>query len=95
MSVELRFEVARDVHSRRFHDELVVLDLVHGEYFALDEVGSRVWEGLRDRQSVAHIVAALATVYDTDVARLEADVLAFVQELVRRHLVVPVGASSG
>jgi hypothetical protein len=83
-----RFTVPQDVHVRRFHEELVLLDLARGEYFTLDEVGARVWEGLDQGKSVAEVVAALVLDYDTDVLRLEHDVVALVDELLGRHLLV-------
>jgi hypothetical protein len=87
-----RFKLAPDVQHRRFHEETVVLDLGRGEYFALDEVGSSVWEGLTAGKSMEEVVASLAAVYDADSARIAADVRALVDELVRRGLIVPVAA---
>ena len=83
-----RFKAARDVHARRFHDELVLLDLLNGDYFALDEVGSRVWEGLQEGRGLGEIAAGLALLYESDVTRIEADLTVFADELVRRRLVV-------
>ncbi len=82
------YRVAQDVQTRRFHDELVLLDLVRGEYFALDEVGSTVWEGFARGLTVAEVVATLTAAYDTDASRIEADVLAFTDELLGRQLLV-------
>jgi hypothetical protein len=86
-SAAVRFSVARDVQFRRFHEEIVVLDLARGDYFSLDEVGARVWDGLSAGQDVHEIAAALAAEYDTDVARIEEDVEAFTHELIRRELI--------
>ena len=44
---ELLLQVARDVHSRKFGEELVLLDLARGEYFSLDELGARIGRSLR------------------------------------------------
>jgi hypothetical protein len=44
--------------------------LARGEYFALDDVGSTVWESLARGQTLAETVAVLATLYDADVVRL-------------------------
>jgi Coenzyme PQQ synthesis protein D (PqqD) len=82
------FEAARDVQARRFHEEIVLLDLSRGEYFSLDEVGAIVWDGLGAGKSLGDIVADLSLSYDVDVAQLQADVAAFALELIQRHLVV-------
>jgi hypothetical protein len=88
LSIRSHFEVARDVQARRFDDELVVLDLARGEYFSLDEVGSKVWEGLAAGRTLEDIVAAFALEYEADAPRIAGDVLAFVVELVGKRLLV-------
>jgi hypothetical protein len=61
-TLESRYVVARDVLARKFHDETILLDLAGGEYFSVDEVGSRVWEGLGEGKTVAEVAAALARI---------------------------------
>ena len=89
-----RFQVAQDVQARAFHEELVLLDLSRGEYFSLDAVGAKVWEGLRNGQSVGDVVTFVAAAYDTDVARVEADVKRLVDELVAHRLLVPLNGDA-
>jgi len=81
-----RFDVPKSVHARRFDDELVVLDLARGEYFALDEVGARVWEGLTAGESLSGLSEALLSTYDVEVDRLREDIAAFAQGLVENGL---------
>jgi hypothetical protein len=88
LGMDTSFSAARDVRARRFHEEIILLDLAAGEYFSVDEVGARVWDGLAAGLTLAAVVAALAPDYDTDVSRLETDVLAFTGELLRRGLIV-------
>jgi hypothetical protein len=87
-TLQSRYVVARDVLARKFHDETILLDLAGGEYFSVDEVGSRVWDGLGEGKSVGDVAAALALEYDSDLSRLELDVLAFTEELVGRRILV-------
>ena len=86
---EDRVRVAKDVHVREFDGELVVLDLQKGDYFGVNEVGARLWEGLALGKSPAEIAAELAPVYDVEPARLIADLVALTNELAARGLVVP------
>ena len=90
MNRATRLSPATDVHARRFHDEVVVLDLVRGEYFALDDMGAKIWEAFCDGRSAGEIVGALAVLYDADVARLETDVFELGRELMARGLFVEV-----
>jgi hypothetical protein len=89
-----RTAVAPDVHCRRFHDELVLLDLRGGEYFALDPLGARVWEELSQGLSIKEIVAKLVLEYEVGAERLESDLRALVAELVARGLLVELGDGS-
>jgi hypothetical protein len=82
------FHVARDVHSRCFGEELVLLDLARGEYFSLDELGARIWGELAAGRSVEDAVEKLVAEYDVPRDRFQADLRALVGELVTRGLLV-------
>jgi hypothetical protein len=84
-----RFRVAPQIHSRRFAQDLVVLDLRRGEYFSLDELGAEIWEQLAAGNSVADVVAAMGPRYDVQPDRFQADILTLALELVGRGLLVP------
>jgi hypothetical protein len=85
-----RFRVAAEVHVQRFGTELVVLDLTGGEYYALDEIGARVWEDLAKGCPFADVVGSLAHEYQVDPDRLLTDLQAFTDELIARGLVLPL-----
>jgi hypothetical protein len=78
-----RVRTKGDVHVREFDGELVLLDLDRGEYFSLNEVGTRVWSLLAENRTLGEVVGILARDFD-DVphAELESDVLRIVTELV-------------
>ncbi len=84
-----RFRVAPQVHSRRFGAELVILDLRGGEYFALDEMGARVWNEITRGCAVQEVIENLAREYQVDDARLRSDLEAFADELVAKGLLLP------
>jgi PqqD family protein of HPr-rel-A system len=73
--------------------ETVVLNMPSGNYYLLDEVGTRVWSLLRQPRSVAAIVAALTAEYDVDAATARADVLQFLEELAAEGLIAVTGAA--
>ena len=83
------FEVPESVHARPFDDEIVLLDLAHGEYFALDDVGARIWEGLTAGRSLGGLCEALLSSYDVDGLRLREDVASFACDLVEKGLIRP------
>jgi hypothetical protein len=75
------------VHARRFDDEVVVLDLAGGEYYALNTVGARVWEELVGGKTPAEIGAIVASEFAVEPERALSDCLALVEELIARGLV--------
>ena len=85
-SDDVRVVVPEQVHFRRFDDEVLVLDLNRGEYYALNAVGSRMWQALAEGRSPAEIAAALAPEYEVDAAVLLRDCVSLVDELCTRGL---------
>lgn len=67
---------------------LVLLDLDEGEYYALDEVSSRVWDLCDGERGAAAIVAAIGDEFDAPEETIREDVLAFLQEMVDENLLV-------
>lgn len=58
-----------------------------GEYFALDPIGSRVWEMLETPMTLQEIVGKLGTEFSVDESTCAADVGAFLEELRGANLV--------
>jgi hypothetical protein len=67
---------------------VVLLNPDNGEYYALDEIGSRVWELCDGTRSIADVVVAICEEYDAPAEIIEADVLELVEDMVREKLVV-------
>ena len=84
--LDQRFEIASDVHARRFDDEIVILDLRAGTYMGLDEVGASIWSHITSGKSLAEVAAALIIEYDVDEERVRQDLISFVGTLVERNL---------
>jgi hypothetical protein len=74
-----------------FDGDLVILDLANGEYFSLDPVGARMWEGLAAGQSPEAIAETIAREYDVNVDRARGDLSSLVDQLVSRRLLVEAG----
>ena len=72
--------------SRLVDDETVLLDLESGMYFGLDGVGQRIWECIRDGQTLGEIAALIAAEYEVDEHTAFADLVEFVTDLVERGL---------
>lgn len=76
------------VLTQRAAGQWVLLDLDDGQYFALDEVSGRIWDLCDGSRDVAAVVEALCQDFDAPAETVEADVLAFLGEMVEEKLVV-------
>jgi Coenzyme PQQ synthesis protein D (PqqD) len=77
-----RFRIPTQVHARRFEDELVVLDLREGKYFALDAVGSVIWDELTTGKTPEETAATLVATFDVSESTANADVHRLADELL-------------
>ena len=76
------------MHTRTFDGELVLLDLEAGDYFALDEIGVKVWEGIQAGKSLEALAAEIAAEYDVTASKAQADLAALRDDLLARGLLV-------
>jgi coenzyme PQQ biosynthesis protein PqqD len=75
-------------------DSWVLLNLDSGDYYALNEVGGRVWELCDGARSIAEIVAIISQDYEAPRETIEADVLELLQDLANEKLVVEGSSTS-
>jgi coenzyme PQQ biosynthesis protein PqqD len=68
--------------------QTVLLRLEDGGYYALDDVGARIWELCDGSRAVGQIVDILASEFDAPEAIVRADVLEFIDDLRRERLLV-------
>jgi Coenzyme PQQ synthesis protein D (PqqD) len=73
----------RSTHNR---DGAIVLDILHGEMFRLNFVGSRILELLKQGSGEPEIAGQLAREFGIDRATAEADVHEFLETLEKHHL---------
>ena len=82
-----RVTIPEDVVFREIDGESVLLDLVSGEYYGLNEAGTRIWTLLVGGAGPAEVLASLRREYDVDEAVLHRDLLELLEELRGRGLV--------
>jgi hypothetical protein len=67
--------------------EVVMMSIEQGNYYGIDEVGSRVWALIEQPTAVGAICDALEAEFDVERATCEADVLKFIEELAEQGLI--------
>ena len=88
MTAERAFLVPEGVHARRVGNEVVILDLAGGQYYALDEVGAAIWERLARGETIDEAAEHLEKVFAVARAQLVGDIERLVDELIARDLLV-------
>ena len=81
-----------DVVSRAIEGDVIIVPLAAGigdaddELYALNETGRAIWRQLDGQRTLGDVAVALTLEFDAAQAELEADVLGFAGEMVRRGI---------
>ena len=78
--------VAENVRSIHSQDGGIVLDILHGQMFRLNFVGSRILQLLKQGSAEPKIAEHLACNFGIDRATAEADVREFIETLEKHHM---------
>jgi len=73
--------------SSEIGSEAVVLNLVDGKYYGLNDMASRVWRELQHPRTVHQIAATLAAEYEVSEDQARLDVVQLITELHNRQLI--------
>jgi len=76
------------VIAQKASNDLLLFNIDDGNYYSLNEIGSRIWELCDGNHSVSQLVAALAAEYDITNEELEKDVAELLETLQSGQLIV-------
>ena len=76
------------VLAQETNGQTVLLRLDDGGYYAIDEVGARIWELCDGERSVGAVLDALCSEFDAPEQTIRADGLEFIDDLRRERLLV-------
>jgi hypothetical protein len=71
---------------------VVLLSIENGEYYNMNEVGSRIWALLEKPMTVTGLIDRLLTEFDVERATCEQEVAAFLEQLQKSNLLKVDGA---
>ena len=66
---------------------LILFNLEDGQYYALNEVGTRIWELSDGTRSIAEMVTIVSQEFDAPSEMVEADVMQLLEELAHEGMV--------
>jgi len=79
------------VIAQKASNDFMLFNMDSGNYYSLNDVGSRIWELCDGNHTVTQMVAALAAEYAAPSEMLEADVLELLENLRSGELVMASG----
>lgn len=83
MNTKLNTKVLKNdnVDVSEINGDKAIMNLEKGEYFALNSIGSRIWDALDETNIPSEIVSILLKEYDIDEEKCTASVLRFLNKL--------------
>src|SRR4051812_41509208 len=87
LTSESRITLSKDQASCDLASEMAIVNFENGVYYGLDPTGARIWKLLSTPLTIQELCSSLASVYDVDQSRLDADIRAFIGELADQGLV--------
>ena len=86
LTLETKYSIPKDVLFREVDEEMVLLNLVNGKYFTLDDVGTRIWALMTEHAQLKAVHQALLEEYKGEPQQLEQDLLALTNQLIANEL---------
>jgi hypothetical protein len=83
----MRVRILDETLSLNLADEAVLLSLTTEQYYALNPVGARLWQLLKEHQDTEKALAVMLTEYSIDEATLRRDVSALLEKMVGAGLI--------
>ncbi len=77
----------KKIAARIIAGEAIVLTPANSKIYNLNETGSRIWAWLDDRPTVGDLAARMQSEFKVGEEQAQADVIAFLEELVTRGMV--------
>ena len=68
--------------------EVVMMSIDNGEYYGLDEIGSRIWELIELPVSISCLVDSLTNEFEVEKAECENDTIEFLDDLLQKGLLL-------
>ncbi len=91
MKLDEKVKIPEEVVFQKVGDETVLLNLKTGTYYGLDTVGTRVWELVAEKGTLAGIVESMLEDYEVSPEDLQRDILRLVKVLRAKGLVEIIG----
>lgn len=87
MNLNTKITFSDSVFAQEVDGEMVLLDMNSENYFGLDEIGTAIWQGMQEKETLQEVFELLLKQYDVEPDLLKKDLLAFVDKLIDHGIV--------
>jgi hypothetical protein len=67
--------------------EIVMMSVENGEYYGLDEIGTRIWQLMEHPIVIENLINCLTNEFEVEREECEEDTLEFLEDLFSRNLI--------
>jgi len=87
-NITLQTQVQRNLNmvASKIDNEIVMMSVENGEYYGLDEVGSRIWELIEKPIVVEELIITLIDEFEVEREHCESDTFEFLEDLNSKKL---------
>jgi len=86
LTLKTKVIIPKDVLFHKVGEEMVLLNLVNGKYFSLDDVGADIWSLIVEKGDLDAVHQSLLQQYEVTPQSLEQDLLELAGRLVENEL---------
>jgi hypothetical protein len=86
LTLKTKVIIPKDVLFHKVGEEMVLLNLVNGKYFSLDDVGADIWSLIVEKGDLDAVHQSLLQQYEVTPQNLEQDLLELAGRLVENEL---------
>ena len=86
ISLTSRVKLSDDVLFQELQGDAVLLDLKTGVYFGLDRVGTRMWQLMGEKDSLAAVASVVCDEFDVTEDRCASDLVGLAQRIEEQGL---------
>lgn len=77
-----------DIVFSKMDNEVVMLSIENGEYYGLDEIGTRIWEVIEHEITFLSLIDLLKDEFDVSEEICKRDTIGFLHELHKKNLLL-------
>lgn len=87
VNIKSKVYKSKEIDTTDLNGDKVMMDLEKGKYFALNSIGSRIWDLIDDESTVGSIIYTLLNEYNIDKETCEKSVIEFMDKLNKQKLI--------